>query len=196
MSLEETWITIPVGSRETYLPGVLDSLSYFHNRIVFVNNKHNYTTYPGVHHLEDFSDINIYKWWNMGINFAQEHGAKYVCVLNDDLKFDSSFVPSLLDFLINNKLAIADTDRSNNGGGAAWILDLSYDLRLDESFKWWYGDTELFDRAKKINKFAKFVYQNFEHIAPNNNLESNQELQLYVAEDEKLYNEIRSNRGY
>jgi len=196
VTTDDVWIVIPVGKRETYLPGLLESLREFKNRIVFINNYPNYTKYENVHHLEDFEDLNIYRWWNKGINFAEKHGARYVAVLNDDLKFDSSFIPSLFDFLTKNNLAIADTDRSNNNGGAAWMMDLSYSMRLDERFRWWYGDTEIFDRARRINKFNKFVPGNFEHIHANENLVSRPDLQQICSEDAEVYNMVRRKRGY
>lgn len=196
MSLDRLWVVVPVGDREKYLPDLMLSLKDFYNRIVFVNNVQGYTVFDGVHHIEDFSGINIYRWWNMGIDFAEKHGAKYVVILNDDLIFDSSFIPSLFDFLIKNKLAIADTDKSNNGGGAAWIMDLSYGLRLDERFRWWYGDTDIFDRAKQIKKFNKFVPNNFQHKHPNENLNSRHDLQEICLQDANVYNLIRSERGY
>jgi hypothetical protein len=191
MTPDDVWIVIPVGEREKYLPNILNSLKDFRDRIVFVNNKEGYTRYPGVHHIEDFDDINIYRWWNKGIDFAQSKGAKYVAILNDDLEFDHTFIPSLFSFLIKNKLSIADTDRSNNGGGAAWMMDLSYNLRLDERFRWWYGDTELFDRAKKVHKFKKFVPGFFRHFHPDGNLHNNGVLQKISEEDRKLYFQLK-----
>lgn len=196
MSLDKLWITIPVGSREKYLPDLLVSLKDFHSRIVFVNNVAGYTKYDNVHHIEDFEDINIYRWWNKGIDFAEKQGAEYVAVLNDDLMFDHTFIPSLYNYLVRNKLAIADTDRSNNGGGAAWLMDLSFNLRLDERFRWWYGDTELFDRAKHVYKFEKFVPGYFKHLHPNGSLDSRDDLQEIALQDRELYKKISSQRGY
>jgi GT2 family glycosyltransferase len=191
MTPDDVWIVVPVGKREKYLPNILKSLKDFHGRIVFVNNKEGYSQYPGVHHIEDFGDINIYRWWNKGIDFAQSRGAKYVAILNDDLEFDHTFIPSLFSFLIKNKLAIADTDRSSNGGGAAWMMDLSYNLRLDERFRWWYGDTELFDRAKKMHKFNKFVPGYFKHFHPNGYLDVDDTLQTMSRQDRDLYFKLK-----
>jgi GT2 family glycosyltransferase len=190
----DLWVVTPIGRREKYLPGLLKSLHEFNGRIVFVNNAPGYSIFDGVHHIEDFGDINIYRWWNKGIDFAEKNGARYVAILNDDLEFDKNFLPSLLDFLIRNKLAIVDTDKSNNNGGAAWIMDLYYGLRLDERFKWWYGDTEIFDRAKDMNAFKKFVPENFKHLNPNGSISENPNLSALIREDKKIYQSIGAKR--
>lgn len=184
------WVTVPVGEREQYLPNLLMGLAEFHNRIVFVNNHREYTTYSGVCHVEDFGPINIYRWWNIGINYAQRNGAEYVAVLNDDVEFDLGFIPALHTFLVKHDLAIVDIENSGNGGGSAWMMDLRYGLRLDERFQWWYGDTELFDRASALGKYGKFYYAEFTHHNPNGNLIAKPELQALVAADADLYRNI------
>jgi hypothetical protein len=188
--INDLWVVIPIGSREKYVPKILSSLNVFKDRIVFVNNVPGYKKFKGVHHLEDFGEINIYRWWNKGIDFAEKNGARYVAILNDDLEFDEEFLPSLFNFLVTNKLAIADTDKSDNGGGAAWMMDLYYGMRLDERFRWWYGDTELFDRAKNMNGFKRFIPENFKHFHPNGNLLENSKLQDLVIADRNLYESI------
>lgn len=186
-TLDNVWVTVPVGEREQYLPNLLMGLVDYHDRIVFVNNHRGYTKFPGVHHVEDFGPVNIYRWWNTGINYAQRHGAEYVAVLNDDLEFDIDFIRQFHTYLVGNNLAVADMHNSGNGGGAAWIMDLQYGLRLDERFQWWYGDTELFKRAINMGKFGKFVYDGFHHLNPNGNLTEKPELMDLVRQDEELY---------
>lgn len=187
VTLDNVWVTVPVGEREQYLPRLLMGLVDFYDRIVFVNNHRDYSTYPGVHHVEDFGPTNIYRWWNVGINYAQRNGAEYVAVLNDDLEFDNDFIKAFHTYLVGNNLAVADMHNTGNGGGAAWIMDLSYGLRLDERYRWYYGDTELFNRAIEMGKFGKFVYDNFRHLNPNGHLVSDPKLGALVAEDEALY---------
>jgi len=192
VTLDTTWVVVPVGEREQYLPRLLMGLVDFYDRIVFVNNHRGYKTYPGVHHVEDFGPRNIYRWWNVGINYAQRHGAEYVAVLNDDLEFDTDFIRQFHTYLVGNDLAIADMHNSGNGGGAAWIMDLRYGLRLDERFQWWYGDTELFKRAMDMGKFGKFVYDRFRHLNPNGNLTENPGLMELVKQDEALYRSMNA----
>jgi len=184
------WVTVPIGERHNYIPGLLAGLEDFRGRIVFVNNHPTYTEFPGVHHVEDFGPINIYRWWNAGINYAQRDGAEYVAVLNDDLEFDAGFLPAMHKHLVKHDLAIVDLENSGNGGGAAWMMDLRYGLRLDERYQWWYGDTDLFHRAGP--RYGKFYYPDVIHHNPNGNLISHPYLQKLVEEDANLFRELRA----
>ena len=186
------WVTVPIGERHSYIPGLLAGMQDFLGRIVFVNNHRRYTTFPGVHHVEDFGPINIYRWWNVGINYAQRDGAEYVAVLNDDLEFDAGFLPAMHRFMVKHDLAIADLMNSGNGGGAAWMMDLRYGLRLDERYRWWYGDTDLFKRAAEMNKYAKFDYPGVTHLNPNGHLMADRQLQELVNADSELYRQLRA----
>lgn len=182
------WATIPVGKREHYLPDLLDDL-HGHN-IVIINNHPGYTRYPGIHHVEDFGPINIYRWWNTGINYAEEHGATTVAVLNDDLRLPPNYLNTMHRYLTANNLAIVDTENSSNNGGAAWIMDLHYCLRLDERFRWWYGDTELFQRAHRRGLFGKLHVDGFTHLSPNGHLVADATLQELVNADTALYAQL------
>lgn len=190
--MDSIWIVVPVGKRHTYLPDLLNKLSPFYGKIVFINNKPDYSRYKGVHHVTDFGSPNIYRWWNTGIKYAEQHGAEYVAVLNDDITFDPYFIQTLHRFLVASDLAIVDVENSGNGGGAAWMMDLSYGLRLDERFQWWFGDTELFDRAKAMGKFQRLHVEGFHHMEPNGNLIAHPELQALVQQDEALYRSLNA----
>jgi hypothetical protein len=189
--MESLWIVIPVGTRETYTEKLIEKLSPFKNRVVFVNNNRGYKRFDSVHHLEDFGEINIYRWWNTGIEYARKNGAKYVAVLNDDIDFDAGFIDELYSYLTSKKLAIVDSGNSGNGGGAAWVMDLSYRLLANEHFKWWYGDTELFDRAKKISKFARITpISHFVHHEPDQLMKESEHLKSLSIEDAYFYNRL------
>ena len=189
--MSSIWITVPIGQREEYIPGLLAGLTNYYNQIVFINNHPDYTRHKG-HHVKDFGPTNIYRWWNTGINYAQQYGATHVAVLNDDLEFDTGFIPAMHEHLTKHDQAIVDTGDSGNGGGAAWMMDLKYNLRLDERFQWWYGDTELFDRTRAIGKFGRFTYPGFTHHKPNGNLIEHPELQALVAQDAELYGSLNA----
>ena len=184
------WVTVPIGQRENYIPGLLTGLQDFTDRIVFVNNHRGYTKFDGVHHVEDFGPVNIYRWWNTGINYAQRNGADYVAVLNDDLEFDAGFLPAMHAHLVKYGLSIVDLENSGNGGGAAWMMNLDCGLRLDERYRWWYGDTDLFVRAGA--KYGKFYYPNVVHHSPNGHLVETRHLQELAAEDAELFGRLRA----
>lgn len=190
--MDDVWIVVPVGKREKYLLNLLKKIHKYNGRIIFINNHKPYSKYYGVIHLEDFDEVNIYRWWNKGIDYAKEHGAKYVAILNDDLDFDENFIDYLFKFISNNNYYIVDISNAGNNGGAAWMLDVSSELRLNEEFRWWYGDTFIFEQAKKINKFARTSYNNFKHLEPNKQTNDNIEIKMLIGKDEKKYRELVS----
>jgi GT2 family glycosyltransferase len=186
------WIVVAVGEREKYLENLLSKLVDYEGRIVFVNNYKQYKKFKNVHHIEDFKDINIYRWWNKGIDYAEKNGAKYVVILNDDLDFDQNFVQNMYSKLKLYKYAIVDTANSGNGGGSAWMMDLAYGLRLNEEFKWWYGDTEIFNRARKMKSFGHYASKNFKHLEPDLQTKSNKKLLELIKKDEKTFNKLKN----
>jgi len=191
MNVDNLWIVVPVGDRQQYLPNLVSKLNKFSGRIVFINNTPEYECFDGVTHIEDLLDVNIYRWWNKGIRFAKDNGARYVFVLNDDIDITHEVAVEVLSFLQKRKLAIANIADTGNGGGAAWMMDLSYNLFANESFRWWYGDRELFDRAEAMGKFSHIKVKNsFEHFEPNNLFYASQYLQDLSREDAELYNRL------
>ena len=131
MSLSDVWVVIPIGTREQYLPNVINKLHKYHKRIVIVNNKPGYTKFDNVNHIEDFAGININRWWNNGIKYAEANGAKYVYIVNDDVDFPDDFVEKMYEFMIVSNLDVLDTENTGNGGGSSWMLRLDSGLRLD-----------------------------------------------------------------
>lgn len=189
--MSELWAVVTVGTRETYLSELLNSLSYCSGRVVFLNNKVGYTKYEGVHHVEDYGEVNIYRWWNNGLDYVVRNGGRYVLVLNDDLRFDSNYPKSIHEYTVQSNLALVDTHGTGNNGGTAWLLDTSYGYRLDERFRWWYGDTELFNRVSKDGKFERWTYSGYlEHCEPNGSLVKYPYLQQLVQQDEELYRSL------
>ena len=183
-NINDVWIVIPVGPREKYLLNLLKKLNKFTGRIVFINNHKGYNKYYGVHHLEDFENINIHRWWNKGIEYAKDRGAKYVVVLNDDLDFDENFIEDLYNFNYKNNYVISNV---SSAPGAAWILDLKYNIRADENLKWWFGDRKIFEEAQALGGVGSYNPEYFIHFEPDNQTTSNQIL-LDLAIEDAIYN--------
>jgi hypothetical protein len=138
------WVTIPSGTRRKYLQQIIHNCDVPLSRIVLVNTADNEPT-QYVHNLWS-DELNIQTWWNMGIDFAVKHGADHVAVLNDDLQ--------LLDNPLNKIVAgmgDAAIGQPNIDSicGYCFILNTKYGLRADESYRWWYGDNDLYDRASQ-----------------------------------------------
>ena len=69
----------------------------FSDRIIFVNKVDGYTEHDGVVHLEDFNDINIYRYWNTGFEYAVANGADAVILTNGVFEFDPFVIKEAYD---------------------------------------------------------------------------------------------------
>ena len=174
------WLTIPSGNRRKYLQQIIDTSGVPLSHIVIVNTAKNEPT-PHVHNLWS-DELNIHTWWNMGIEFAMKHGADYVAVLNDDVQ--------LLDDPLNKIVAgmgdaaIGQPDIASICG-YCFVLNTKYGLLADESYRWWYGDNDLYDRASQYG-IAK-VNVDVRHLHGNELTKSNPALQAIGQFDKELY---------
>jgi hypothetical protein len=182
--LQNTWVVVPVGSRHKYLNQLVEILSDYKGRIVFVNNHKPYPVFDGVHHLEDFEEINIHRWWNSGIKFAKSNGAKYVAVINDDLLFDSSLISDM-----TTAMQKGDYEVSSAMGnlGVFWIIDTDSEIRADENLRWWCGDGDIFRQAKIKGKLLNFNTNKLYHLEHNVQTSSSDFLRELGSEDLKKY---------
>ena len=187
MELNEIWVVIPIGSREQYLPNVIAKLHKYHGRIVIVNNKPGYTKFDNVNHIEDFAGININRWWNNGIKYAESNGAKYVYIVNDDVDFPDDFVEKMYQAMVDSNLDVLDTENTGNGGGSSWMLRLDSGLRLDEDFNWYYGDTSLYEQADANGKAGKIFNNDFIHFEPDGYVDVSEEFQRLIEQDYITY---------
>jgi hypothetical protein len=187
VELNEIWVVIPIGSREQYLPNVIAKLHKYHGRIVIVNNKPGYTKFDNVNHIEDFAGININRWWNNGIKYAESNGAKYVYIVNDDVDFPDDFVEKMYQAMVDSNLDVLDTENTGNGGGSSWMLRLDSGLRLDEDFNWYYGDTSLYEQADANGKAGRIFNNDFIHFEPDGYVDVSEEFQRLIEQDYITY---------
>jgi hypothetical protein len=182
--LQNIWIVIPVGPRHKYLEQLVNILSEYKGRIVFVNNHSPYPVFDGVHHIEDLEEINIHRWWNTGIEFAKKNGAKYVAVLNDDMVFESSLI---FDMVVAMKKGNYEVSSAMGNLGVFWIIDSDSDIKADETLRWWCGDGDIFRQAKIKNKLLNYETNKLYHLEHNVQTSENDELRRIGQEDLKKY---------
>ena len=187
MELNNIWVVIPIGSREQYLSNVIAKLHKYHGRIVIVNNKPGYNKFENVNHIEDFAGININRWWNNGIKYAEARGAKYVYIVNDDVDFPDDFVEKMYQAMVDSNLDVLDTENTGNNGGSSWMLRLDSGLRLDEDFNWYYGDTFLYEQADANGKAGRIFNNDFIHFEPDGHVDVSEEFQRLIEQDHITY---------
>jgi hypothetical protein len=149
-------------------------------RIIFVNKVSGYTEYDGVAHLEDFNDINIYRYWNTGFEYAVANGADSVILLNGVIDFDPFIIKDASDnFVATGKEVI------NLADGAMLLVSAASDLRADEQFQIWFGDNDFYRRAEDVLGQYRSDFSEMNYIFDHNNDEA---FNAIVTSDETKYN--------
>ena len=162
----DLWIVIPTANRHQYLPEIILNSALPHKQIVLVRTAPG-EEIPKVHNIWDLDDFNIHRWWNTGINFAEEHGAKFVAVLNDDVWIENGSLQAIVEGMEKTGADIGYPEPcSSDICGYAWVLRMSSPVRPDERFRWWFGDNDLRNQAR-LNGGTVSVPSNIRHLHPN-----------------------------
>lgn len=181
------WLTVPTAGRHDYLPTIVASSGLPADRVVLVNTSDTPAEIPGAHHLTDRGEVNIHRWWNLGIDYAQERGATRVLVVNDDVSFGPDLIPALSEALDLPWAVIASPVVPGNPRpveGSCFLLDLSSGVRPDESFRWWYGDDDL---GRQAAGRTVRVPVPFQHLHPNESTAESYELQALTVLDQRAF---------
>jgi hypothetical protein len=168
------------------------------------------TTVPGVHTpagvivAEDLGSPNIQRWWNRGIDESIRRGATAVAVVNDDIRVNAETLPLLHNALDTTGATIASPSRPPTPDGlyrrrlipyepriwgCLWLLDVSSDLRPDERYVWWYGDSDLDIRARRNFRGVVNVPVEYEHMHPGVGTSKSKELQVQSDRDAQTFQE-------
>jgi hypothetical protein len=180
------WLTIPVGERRNYLEDIIKESNIPPERIVIVNTFDNTPT-PYVHNIYDHGEINIHRWWNKGIHFARHRGAKYVAVLNDDLVLSNDPLNAITKVMEDTGATLGyPVPHNGNICGYCFVLNLDHGILPNESYRWWYGDNDLWDQAKRLGGTVGAL-ANVNHLHGNELTSNNIKLMALANEDKKLY---------
>lgn len=189
------WMVIPCDTRHQYLPALAANCGLAVENIIVVRGPSiPPATIPGAHHIPQSSEINIQRWWNIGIDYAQEHGATRVLVVNDDVSFGPELIPTMSEAMHKASAALAFVARQGDArlDGSCWMLDLSSDVRPDERFKWWYGDDDLVQQAK--GRVIHVPVLGFMHHHEAELTRNSTELTELTRNDEFMFREKWSNK--
>ena len=117
---------------------------------------------------------NISKMWNIGIETVHNYAATYmqsydVAILNDDVVLPPDWFDRVTTAMRETGAAAGAVHRTGDPRmpGYAFILDGDKNLRADEQFQWWYGDTDLEAQATRLGGVAFANGEGVEHRHPN-----------------------------
>jgi len=152
----------------------------FSGRVIFVNKIAGYTEHDGVVHLEDFNDINIYRYWNTGFDYAVANGADAVILTNGVFEFDPFVIKEAYDEFFKGESEVI-----NISDGAMLLVSASSNLRADEQFQIWFGDNDFYRRAEPVLGHCRSEYLLGDYLINSSSIEF---FDSIVASDEVKYN--------
>lgn len=151
---EKTWLVIPTKDRTEYLRGIFDASNIPEERRVLVRTQIG-PIFPGAINIFSLGEVNIQRWWNYGIRYARDRGARFVAILNDDVIMSEGVIQRLVDKMIESKSVLGHARSSNDWSwGHFFVLDLQSGIRADETFTWHYGDNDLKEQALALSNVA------------------------------------------
>jgi GT2 family glycosyltransferase len=177
------WLVIPTSNRFDYLNKIIRNSLIPEENIVLVRTE-NGPVFGNVKNIfVKTGKVNIQKWWNVGINYAEKHGARLVAVLNDDVYISPGSLQAIaLEVLEQNAALGFPYPHSGCLAGYCWILNLNSAVRPDERFKWHFGDNDLQMQAQFSSKYI-YVSADVQHLEGGKLTEENQSLKLLAERD-------------
>jgi hypothetical protein len=162
----DLWIVIPTANRHQYLQDIFINSGIPLKNIVLVRTAEG-ERIEDVWNIWDLDEFNIHRWWNTGIRFAENHGASYVAVLNDDIWLAPKSLQSIVTAMEESGADLGYPDpHSGDVCGYAWVLRVASGIRPDERYRWWFGDNDLRNQARAGNGIAKGK-ADIRHLHPN-----------------------------
>lgn len=182
----DIWLLIPIGPRLNYVDSVVRNSQLAPDRIIIVKDKQTRNIDKAIN-LERQNELNIQLWWQIGIEYAEKRGARYVAILSDDVRIIPGQLQIMLQELIQSKVAMISSKVSKKyGWGHAFIIDLKSGLRPDTRFSWYYGDYDLKYQAKKKGGYLVST-QEIEHLEPGKITKKSKDLEWIAIEDRKKF---------
>lgn len=183
---EKTWLVIPTKDRTEYLRGIFDASNIPEERRVLVRTQIG-PIFPGAINIFSLGEVNIQRWWNYGIRYARDRGARFVAILNDDVIMSEGVIQRLVDKMIESKCIFGHARSSNDWSwGHFFIVDIESDLEPDEQFYWAYGDNDLKEQALNLGDVC-IIDEIVENIHHNEVTASNSQLLQLSKQDSSSF---------
>lgn len=171
----------------------LDAIGPQVNRIILVTHRCNpsFSIGSGATTLISYDEHppNISRMWNLGLSEAErlawkEHMSYDVAVLNDDAIVPEHWFTTIVSAMRSQRCIAGSMDQYRmlahpqvfrepvgislrlRMSGFAFVLDGTFGLRLDEQFRWWYGDDDLEWRARQEGGVVRVPGEPVEHLYP------------------------------
>lgn len=116
----------------------------------------------GLPYQADYGPPNIHRWWNRGIDYAELYGADIVIVVNDDIVCHEPLTK--LAAAIRATGATLAQPATPAMTGWCFALNLAHGIRPDDRYQWWFGDNDLWLRAKREGKGVVSVPVAIQHL--------------------------------
>lgn len=152
----------------------------FSNRVIFINKVAGYTKYDGVKHIEDFENINIYRYWNTGFEYAISNGADSVVLLNGVVDLDTFAIKDAYDVFVADGKEVV-----NIADGAMVLISATSSIRADEQFQIWFGDNDLYRTAENVSTVSRSEFFQLNYLVDPKSIEN---FDSIVASDQAKYN--------
>lgn len=185
--MNDLWMVIPTAKRHQYIPDIIKESRIDSNHIVIIHTVNDNAPFDNVNNVFDTDEINIHRWWNKGINYAQQRGARYVAVVNDDIMMLGGPLQKIV-----KEMQLVDAVLGYPAPfegwvcGYCWVLDLASDVRPDENYRWWYGDRDI-DIQAKNNGGVIHVPAMVRHLHGNQLTSASAELMKLTEADEDYF---------
>lgn len=187
MKKGDLWLVVPTASRFEYLDKIFVNSLIPKENIILVRSNSGPVFGKVINIFVNSREINIQKWWNLGIDYAEKQGAKLVAVLNDDVYISPGSLQAIALAVLEQNVALGfPYPHSGQLAGYCWILNLSSDVRPDERFSWWFGDNDLQMQAQATSKYI-YVSADVQHLEGGKLTEFNQYLGRLAERDHLIF---------
>lgn len=195
MATVKTFAVIPTKDRTAMLRTCIESLRDQVEKIVIINtHPEGVQAWPEEDkvveipcYVSEDNPPNISYWWNLGMDcvdvLAEDLDEWNILVVNDDLIAFSGLVEKLSTAMRDTTAVLASPNQSGESlifqgedslmdydtrlTGYIYMLRGERHIRIDESLKWWWSDTDLDYRARKLGGAVKVPHCPVVHLDPN-----------------------------
>jgi hypothetical protein len=178
-----------------------------------IKSPHIYMNHPKIRVLGVSGRINISRWWNIGLNYAEglaeEATAETwdVAILNDDAIVPYGWFKEVSDMMSYRGSAAGCSGGHNitwdspspvpldmRMQGFAFIVAGQFGLRANEDLRWYFTDDYIDWESRKLGGMTMVKGYPVDHLHPNGQVTS--EIQEIIAHDAEVFVSIYESRPW